>query len=161
MLHLSDYDWFALALVQVSRVQELSDQADTIAQAVAKVIEFAEISTEYADCHSYYMSYGGMTITLEHSPAGSGAETLSASTYVERIGAKQAHEMTILYIAAKTILQSVADKNNVAIHYTFNTDYAKLLTWAVNGKGRKLFDWNWAEGQPAAGNIHAIIKPLA
>ena len=86
-----------------------------------------------------------MTITFRHGIRLSGG--LLVNVYLENVRDEahaKKHETTLLYMAAKSILEDLANKSRQLVAYVFDTESKALSEWART-QGEGLFHWDKKE----------------
>ena len=75
-----------------------------------------------------------------------------ATSHIENVlddSKKKANETTLLYAAAKRLMEETANQDGQAISYMFDTENERLTNWAKT-VGQDVFDWD--SSYPDEGN---------
>lgn len=136
-------NWYALALKEVDKLPGLQPgEAPGIAAIIVKIISDARtIISEHESASDQRILYFGskrLILFSGHSKQG----FIVAETHIEIIkpSARTPEETTILYIAAKLLMQQIADETGATVKYKFISDIPKMQLWA-NSKGKVVFGW--------------------
>jgi len=81
------------------------------------------------------LDYGSKSLTLNLK--GGAFHTVVTTNDQER----KDNETTILYTAARTLMQQYVDKVNKTIEYVLTTSNPNMMNWA-KGKGSEVFNWD-------------------
>lgn len=96
----------------------------------------------------YLLEYGGKYLILSFRP-----DRDEVGTYLKNNGKeKKPQETTLLYTAAKKMIQQRADESGRQFIYILTTTSPVMKKWAA-GRGSEIFDWDPEPGykQPASG----------
>src|SRR3989338_6009869 len=128
---------------------ESVENADAIVRDIlaSRVERTTEDGKEVSDV---VLQYGrkDMTITFRHGIRLSGG--LLVNMYLENARGEafaKKHETTLLYMAAKNVLEELANKSGQPVAYVFDTESKALYEWART-QGEGLFHWDKKESDP-------------
>lgn len=145
-------DWYNLALQEALKIPVFHNQEEKTAKTAAKIIRNISLKQHtIPGVQTFQLSFGSKLLTIN-------IRENKAYTYL-RINnplKKTQQETTILYLAAKLFMQSVANQKGEAIKYHFSTRDPKLKQW-VKSRGTELFQFT---EHPREDNHYlTVIKP--
>ncbi len=125
----------------IPKINKENLSQDEIANNIISKMEIEEYDERYDNVNNYIFHYGGKKLVLTHFLD---RRDKDFSTYIECISPekREKDETTLLYMAAKKIMQRIANQKKKNLVYEILTESKSMRKWAQDSKkGRGLFNW--------------------
>lgn len=136
-------------------VEALGLSQEVIDTIIAEKVTLPE-DPENPDVESVRLSYGNKRLTLRLKPA-----TPFVDTYIENISTanemKEEQETTLLYAAAKQLMNDFYERVGEPVMYVFTSFFPKMKAWAET-TGDKIF--HWVDAPEKIGRMYTFIASI-